>query len=817
MAWVSLVLGLLAVPAAAVTPLGAPVRFAILLAFVCFAPGAAFTCLIRLGDRVSSWAMAFILSVALAGGLADVMLWTDLWHPIGGYVVLAVPTVATSMLALLPSWRRGVRSSAAAGPAEPGHEVRSDATTLLPRIAGSNSGSAAGGMVPFLDSTVLLPKIADRPALDETIMLPMTPHIDDATTILPAISDVRRPDDTVIMRLPQARQPPPDEVLMGEAAASEVEPDEASAGVGRWRGLRPLLAEAGIIAVILAVWLFSLSRTSADSVGDYGLLSVIHPAYFVAVALCALRFIVELARKRWRGWILLAHTVVLIAIMHATVPLLVYEPEYAWSYKHVGVVEHIRAYGVVTNALDIYQQWPTLFAFVAHLVDGSGVDALRLAAWAPVFFDLAFCVPLFAIARTLSTDRRVPYLTVFLFSAANWVAQDYLSPQAFTYVLGLGTLLIMVRWLRRTTGRPGRTPERIARLWAWVGSGLAEVPYTSKYASRAVVVVLYIVYAVVVASHQLSPYLIAMTACGLVALGLVRPLRIVPALLTIAVLYLVPRYQIAEHYGLFDFDVFGHATSAGPVEGTTAGRVLSAQVVQFLSLTVWALAALGVVASWRRPGPIAAPAVLAFSPFGLLLAQSYGGEAIYRVYLFSIPWCAYLIATLVLRKRWLPRGVGVPGAALVVTAAVLASMQGAHGQLLFNRFTPDEVAASTFIYTHAEPGADIVLAASNFPTRLTANYDKFSAGANGDHGLLPGNTDLARLKLTEADLPKINSYFSAKTPTYLVFSPAMSKYLHYFGYVPDGLVERLKTTISGSPNWRVYFQNHDVTIYKYYP
>jgi hypothetical protein len=685
---------------------------------------------------------------------------------------------------------------------------------FLPGIGPAGSGATASGTAPSLHSTIRLPKIAAGQALDETIMLPISLRINDATTVLPAVSGAPGPDDTVVMKAPHARRPPPDEVLMGEVPAAEAE--VADAEVGRtW--LRPLLVEAGIIVAILGMWLFSVSRTSADNVGDYGLLSVMHPAYFAAVALL-------------RGALHRGARPETLARMDSARPdrrarrdhardgasARVYEPEYAWTYKHVGVVEHFRAYGVVTNALDIYQRWPTLFAVVAHLVDSSGVSALRVAAWAPVFFDLAFCVPLFAIARTF-TDRRVPYLTVFLFSAANWVAQDYLAPQAFTYVLGLGSLLIMLRWLRRTTGRHERTPPRIARLWAWVGSGLAEVPYTSKYASRAVVVVLYIVYAVVVASHQLSPYLIAMTACGLVALGLVRPLRIVPVLLSIAVLYLVPRYQIAAHYGLFNFDIFGHATSAGPVDGTTAGRVLSAQVVQFLSLTVWALAALGVVASWRRPGPIAAPAVLAFSPFGLLLAQSYGGEAIYRVYLFSIPWCAYLIATLLLRKRWLPRGVGVPGATIVVTATVLASMQGAHGQLLFNRFTPDEVAASTFIYTHAEPGADIVLAAGNFPTRLAANYDGFSAGPNGDHGLLPGDKELLGLALTEADLPKINSFFNKKTPSYLVFSPAMSKYLHYFGYAPDGLIERLQTTISGSPNWRICYRNQDVSIYKYFP
>ena len=594
---------------------------------------------------------------------------------------------------------------------------------------------------------------------------------------------------------------------MGEVPDRAVDPAEP--GAVR-TGPRQFAVEAAIIAAILGTWLFGLARTNAASVGDYGLLSVIHPAFFVAIALCALRFILELAGDRWRGWVLLAQSVLLVVMMRATVPLLVYEPEYAWTYKHVGVVELIRTQGHVTNPLDIYQEWPTLFAFVAHLADGSGVSPLRVAAWAPVFFDLAFCVPLFAIARTLSTDRRVPYLTVFLFSAANWVAQDYLSPQAFTYVLGLGTLLIMLRWLRRTTTRHGRMPGRVARLWAWVGSGLAEVPYTSKYASRAVAVVLYIVYGVVVASHQLSPYLIAMTAGGLVVLGLVRPFRIVVFLMAIAILYLVPRLQIAENYGLLDFNLFSNVTSAGPVAGTTPGRILSAQVVQFLSLTVWALAALSVVASWRRPGPIAVPAVLAFSPFGLLLAQSYGGEAIYRVYLFSIPWCAYLIATLLLRKRWLPPSVGLPGAAIVVTAAVLASMQGAHGQLTFNRFTPQEVAASTFIYTHAEPGADIVLAAGNFPTRLTANYDGFASGPNGDHGLLTGDEDLAGLKFTAADLPKINSYFDPNVPSYLVFSPAMRNFLHYFAYLPDGAFDQLQTTIDQSKNWVLFYRDGDV-------
>jgi hypothetical protein len=328
------------------------------------------------------------------------------------------------------------------------------------------------------------------------------------------------------------------------------------------------------------------------------------------------------------------------------------------------------------------------------------------------------------------------------------------------------------------------------------------------------------VFAAVVASHQLSPYLIAMNAGALVVLGLVRPLRIVVGLFAIAIAYLIPRYGQVQQYGLFSgFDFFNNAQTNSPLAGASAGRLLSGEVVQFLSLIVWGLAALAVVASWRRLGPVAAPAVLAFTPFGLLLAQSYGGEAIYRVYFFSVPWCAYLIATMVLQRRWLPRSMAGPGAVLLLVGAVLGSLQARHGQLGFNQYKDTEIAASEYIYGHVEPNAEVMMAAGAFPNRFTANSGSFTTGKTGSRELLSGDdgNELVRLQLTEADLPTINNSFEPTRPTYLVFTKAMSAYLHFFGYAPDGLIERLQTTISGSPNWRIYYQNPDVVIYKYVP
>src|SRR5207302_564328 len=341
------------------------------------------------------------------------------------------------------------------------------------------------------------------------------------------------------------------------------------------------------------------------------------------VLVCA-GFALSLSR---RGWISVAYLLAALVILRATVPLLVTAPEYAWTYKHLAVVEFIRSTGSVVDATDIYQQWPTFFSACAVLLKLTGLSALRMGAWAPLVNDLMYVLPLFAIARTLSKDRRVPYLTVFLFVVANWVAQDYFSPQAFVYGLCLGVMLILLRWLRRVPGPAARfTPRPLFRVWGWLSRDLVDVPYASKRAVRGALATLYLLYVVIATAHQLSPYLVAMCAGALVVLGLVLPRQLVPVLLGIAVLYLLPRQTIVEQYGIFDgFNIFKNAQGTSASDWGSAGQEFSALVVRVLSLAIWGLALLAVLRWRRRLGPVAAPATLAFAPFALLLAQSYGG------------------------------------------------------------------------------------------------------------------------------------------------------------------------------------------------
>jgi len=203
-----------------------------------------------------------------------------------------------------------------------------------------------------------------------------------------------------------------------------------------------------------------------------------------------------------------------------------------------------------------------------------------------------------------------------------------------------------------------------------------------------------VVYFAIVAAHQLTPYLVLLAVGVLVLLG-----TLWRGWLTLLLLAVVAVGYLAPHYGLIS-QQFGGVFSGGSVFENASGvkgivhrgaEARTGQVVQLLSACLW-LAALGAVAlRWRSLGRVAVPAALAFSPFLILVVQSYGGEAIYRVFLFSAPWCALLVAGMIgqLRALWRPL---VSSAVCIV--ALVAGLQGLYGPNAVDAFTPGELTAA---------------------------------------------------------------------------------------------------------------------------
>jgi hypothetical protein len=589
-------------------------------------------------------------------------------------------------------------------------------------------------------------------------------------------------------------------------------------------GGRPALA---LLFSSVLLWVVSLLTSDLGEVNDFGLLGAMNPTFHAALVLALLGFLVELRRVRGANLLMGAQVVALIVMMHATVPLLTSLPEYAWTYKHIGVVEFFLAHGEVDDKHDIYQLWPTLFALVANLSRLTGVDPLALAKWEPLVANLLFALVLSAIFRTLTTSSRRRALALLL-SVGISLPGDYLSPQDFAWLLCLGIFLVILQWLRRVPApvRAGiAAPLNLLR--SVLARGAAERPVSRRSTWFAVVAVT-LVFAVLVSAHQLSPYILVLDLAVLALAGLVRPWWLPAVLAAVAIAYFLPRAGfVADTYSLFDgFDVVGNASGTAQAWGTT-GQAFSAIMVRALLLSSWALALIALFRARRRLTTVAIPGLLAFAPFAVVLANSYGGEAIYRVWLFSAPWTAFLLADLFLslrRPRWtvslgMPRIVSTLVATVGVCLMFTAVLQGTHGQLRVDRTDPSELAASRYLYANAPAGSTFVLGDNSFPSRSAAAYNFLNVGFNADPDLVTGLNLQNRATLGPADVPTVTDYAASQggPAQFLVISDGMDEYGHYFGYLADGALANLRTALEASPAWRVFYRNDTTVIFELRP
>jgi hypothetical protein len=326
-----------------------------------------------------------------------------------------------------------------------------------------------------------------------------------------------------------------------------------------------------------------------------------------------------------------------------------------------------------------------------------------------------------------------------------------------------------------------------------------------RWVAFAMVAVLYFA---IVAAHQLTPYIVLLGVIALVLLGVVwRGWLMVVLLAVIALGFLAPRYGLisSQFGGVFSGgDVFENAAGSQGIMHKAA-ELRTGEVVQVLAALMWLGAAAAIAVRWRSLGRVAIPAVLAFSPFVVLGVQSYGGEPIYRVFLFSAPWCALLIAELIAELRGALRPLV---SAVACAVALAAGLQGLWGPTAVYAFTPAELTASSWLYDHAAPGSALVLAADNFPGLQVANYQAY------DLVVVPSDPQDGAAFLDEGNVIDVEQWLASlgHSSVYFVFSQSMANYADYFG-APAGYGQ-LEQAVPGNSRWHQVYRNPDVVIYR---
>lgn len=586
---------------------------------------------------------------------------------------------------------------------------------------------------------------------------------------------------------------------------------------------------AGLLVVVAAVsvWAASLSTVDVNAMNDFGLISVLPPEMLVAFVAVVLSFCICV---QWRGVaapVLLVHLVALIVMLYGIPPLVEEVPRFAVTWRHIGVTEAIVRTQEVDPTIDAYFNWPGFFTLSAFAGDVSGVDPTALAPWTPVFFSLLYLGPLFVLLREATDDRRVIWLAMLIFYVANWIGQDYFSPQGLEYFLYLVALAMIVRWFRRTP-EPGAGVHRAAsRLARWhrraieresVGRQGRTRVRPSPAQSAGVMAILIAVLATIVASHQLTPFAVLIAVTALVVFKRCSAPR-----LPLIIAVLIGMWSAFMAVAYFKGHLASLTSNVGAVEQnvqtSVGGRLHGSPDHLFvlyarlgMTAAVWGLAFLGAIRAYRHHRFSLTYALLACSPFALMALQPYGGEILLRTYLFSLPFIALFAALLFYAGRTAVRRSWITTALVSVTASAL--MVGffvtRYGNERMDYFTPQELSAVRYATKTARPGSVLLATTSSLPWKLE-RYEQFH------YKVLTDTPGWSRIDPARPDVNALvrDVEVTLRHPTqdgYFVITRSQEAQLEMDGWAPRFL-EQFKLALVSSPNLRVAYANRDASVF----
>ncbi|WP_433327046.1 hypothetical protein [Spirillospora sp. CA-294931] len=426
----------------------------------------------------------------------------------------------------------------------------------------------------------------------------------------------------------------------------------------------PAVIAATVTAGLLLFWL-PLRGVNLEGMDGYGLIGVLPVATLAGAALLVLAFMMTLALGRPHRVLLGAQIVLLIATLHGVTLALEPIARFPTAWQTSGFIEYITRNETVSWDLDARFSTPGFFAFVAFLAKAAGQNDLEpILRWAPPITNLMYLLPYVLILRALRAAWRAKWFAAWLFIAANWVGQDYLSPQAFAYLLYLYFVAILVTWFRHHDGtarRRGREPGT-RRGVSWRPADLlfgpkdpGELPAAAApVRERSVLLVLLFVLLLVgTAAHQLTPFLMTAACAGLV---LVRrcDLRGLPFIAGVVYAAWVS-FMTVGYWASRKGEIFGGLGKIFTnVQQSTGGRIsqTSAETADIqtlrilIAVVVVGLAVTGLLRRRARGIDDRVALVLMLVPFSSFGLQNYGGEIALRIYFFMLPAACLLIAYL---------------------------------------------------------------------------------------------------------------------------------------------------------------------------
>lgn len=599
---------------------------------------------------------------------------------------------------------------------------------------------------------------------------------------------------------------------------------------GRWAvravgGRATAVAIAGSAAALL-LWALSLPHVALERMNGLGLVSVLHAPFYIGVAVLTVTFLAALLGQQVQERVLIGLVAVLILMLFGLTPILETVPRFAVTWRHVGITQSILDTGQINPRIDAYFNWPGFFVLVAALARAAGFHgALPLAAWSPIYFNLAYLAPLLVIARSLTASRRLVWLSIWIFYLGNWIGQDYFSPQGFSYFLYLVVAAVLLRYFVQQPEQPRPWRPFILRSSRRAQDPEADTaavdpaparPTPSRWALLGCIVVFF---AAVVPMHQLTPVatLFATIAIVLVA---ARSLAWLPALMA-AMLGAWYATGAKTFLNGHISQMLGQAGQLGAVfSQNVANRVggdfdhrIVADLAIVAGAAMWTLAFFGAMRLLRRDDRYRVGVALAIAPLPLLPLQTYGGEMLLRVELFALPFTAFFAAAALVGDD---DEIRIDARRSATIAGILLAFAGLfffarYGNERIDYFTRAETTAAARLYTLAKPGSTLIAGTGNLPWKYTQYEDHhYRLVIDMPHwsATAPASANPGPLLHDVRD-----ALDSGGGRGYLIIERSEEWQVDQLGYGRPGSLTRFTDAVAASPLFTVVYRNPDATIF----
>lgn len=592
-------------------------------------------------------------------------------------------------------------------------------------------------------------------------------------------------------------------------------------------------------ASVLFLWIFSLQFFKLSEMNDLGLISIFPTSIIIAYFLILLGFTIALVYFSDSELLLLAYILLLVFMLHGTPQLLYNTLRYSWAWKHVGIVDYIVRHGAINPqiaTLDVYHNWPGFFTWNALFTQLADLPSAQIyAGWAPAFFEVLFVIGLIALFRLLTPNKKLQYLSVWIFVLANWVGQDYFSPQATTFFMFIGLLVLvllgfgsvgpvaLIVWRDRFF-----SSKYISRFLLPVAKWVVDVNILGiekneirigkvhRFVLSGVVLLCFLMIA---SSHQLTPMMSAEFMMALVLFGYVNWKTLPVWMVAIIAFWVLGPAKSYNNEIIKSFtSAFGQVSAnidSGLIDvaKVNAGQVIVSWMGRGLTALVGLLAGIGVYKRIHQKQLDLVVILLAVIPVLTFFINSYGGELIFRVYFFSLPALSFMAASAFLPGKQSPpkliQIVSISGVSLLLLVGFLFGYYGKDRQYYF---TQGEVDAAEYVYSQAIPNSLLIEGSRNYPSQFM-NYEYFTY-VPLDREPVDSRVDFLNNPVSVFYRWMSNSDYSM---SYLIITRSQKVASDTLGSLPTDALDKIEVELKKSNRFQVIYSNQDAVVFVLHP